>query len=109
MFRQLLLVTAAISALGAADPPRTFTGTITDSECADAYHGRMRMGDTDAECVRACVDVHGATFVLYDGLSTYDLTDQKAASAFAGQRVTVSGTLDAKRKTITVDTIAAAK
>ena len=46
---------------------QTFTGVITDSMCANGDHSRMRMGPTDAECTIACVDVHGATYVLYDG------------------------------------------
>jgi hypothetical protein len=105
MLKRLLITVAAASAIAAAAPLRTFTGVITDSECADANHKRMGMGDTDAECVKACIDEHGASYVLYDGHSTYQLSDQKAAAGFAGQKVTVKGTLDAKGKTIAVDTI----
>lgn len=69
----------------------------------------MRMGPTDAECTKACVDVHGASYVLYDGKQAYTLSDQKAPEKFAGKKVTVSGTLNAKTKTIQVDSIVAAK
>jgi len=69
----------------------------------------MRMGPTDAECTKACVDVHGASYVLYDGKQAYTLSDQKAPEKFAGKKVIVSGTLDAKTKTIQVDSITAAK
>ena len=68
----------------------------------------MRMGPTDAECTKACVDVHGASYVLYDGKQAYTLSDQKTPEKFAGKKVIVSGTLDAKTKTIHVDSIAAA-
>ncbi|HUR32320.1 MAG TPA: DUF5818 domain-containing protein [Vicinamibacterales bacterium] len=88
---------------------RSFTGTITDSECSDANHARMRMGETDPECVKACVDAHGASLVLYDGTTTFALTDQKTPAPFAGRRVTVTGTLDAKTKTITIEKIVAAR
>jgi hypothetical protein len=94
--------------LGLAPFPQaasTFHGTITDSECADANHARMRMGDTDAECVQACVDAHGATYVLFDGKASHGLSDQKAAAAFASQKVVVTGTLDARTGTIQVDSI----
>jgi hypothetical protein len=37
------------------------------------------------------------------------LSDQKAPDKFAGQKVRVTGALDAKTKKITVDSIAAAK
>jgi hypothetical protein len=67
------------------------------------------MGPTDAECTIACVMVHGASYVLYDGKEVYTLSDQKTPEKFAGQKVTVRGTLDAKTKTIRVDSITAAK
>lgn len=104
-----LIVVLAAATLAAGQGKQTFTGTITDSECADANHGRMRMGDTDAECAKACVEAHGATYVLYTGTAAYDLTDQKTPVSFAGKKVTVTGTLDAKTKTIRVDSIVAAK
>jgi hypothetical protein len=47
--------------------------------------------------------------VLYDGKAAYSLSDQKTPEKFAGKKVTVKGTLDAKTKTIQVDSIAAAK
>ena len=86
-----------------------FTGTITDSMCPTGDHSSMKMGPTDAECTIACVRSHGAEFVLYDGKSAYNLSDQQAPEKFAGKKVTVSGTLNAKTKTIRVDSIVAAK
>jgi hypothetical protein len=99
----------AIAALAAAQGKQTFTGAITDDMCARADHSGMRMGPTDAECTVACVMVHGAAYVLYDGKEVYALSDQKTPEKFAGQKVTVRGTLDAKTKTIHVDSITAAK
>jgi hypothetical protein len=66
------------------------------------------MGPTNAECTIACNDGHGAPYVLYDGKDTYALSDQKAPAKFAGKKVTVSGTLDAKNKSIQVTSITAA-
>ena len=57
----------------------------------------------------ACLSDHGASYVLYDGKNAYALSDQKRPQKFAAQRVTVSGTLDSKTKTIQVESIAAAK
>jgi len=67
------------------------------------------MGPTDAECTIACVSVHGASYVLYDGKDVYTLSDQRTPEKFAGKKVSVTGTLDAKTKTIQVDSIIAAK
>ena len=101
-----LVAAAALSGPAVAD---TYTGTITDSMCATADHSGMRMGPTDAECTLACVEGHGATFVLSDGTNTYALSDQKAPEKLAGKRVTVTGRLDTKTKTIAVDSIALAR
>src|SRR6185369_16628044 len=98
-----------IAALPTAQAKRQFTGTITDSMCAEADHSRMRMGSTDAECTIACVSAHNAMYVLYDGKEVYRLSDQQMPERFAGTKVTVTGTLDARTRTIQVDSIAAAK
>lgn len=79
---------------------RTFTGRITDSVCARAEHKSMGMGDTDAECAKACVQSHGAQYVLFDGTNVYVLGDQVAGEQFAGQKVAVKGVLNAKTGTI---------
>ena len=107
--KSLILSLLFIAAFPTAQAQRQFAGTITDSMCPEGDHTSMRMGSNDAECTLACVDAHGAEFVLYDGKDTYMLSDQKAPMKFAGQRVTVTGTLDAKTKTIRVASITAAK
>ena len=107
--KRLILSVLAIAALAAAQRKQTFTGAITDDMCARGDHSGMRMGPTDAECTIACVMVHGASYVLYDGKEVYTLSDQQKPEKFAGKKVTVTGTLDAKARTIQVDSIAAAK
>lgn len=99
----------AIASVSAAPDAQTFNGIISDDQCARGDHSRMRMGPTDAECAKACILLHGAAYVLFDGKEVYKLRDQKKPEPFAGQRVRVVGTLDAKTKTIDVDTITAAK
>jgi hypothetical protein len=98
------------AALLAGAQKQTFTGTITDNLCAnEAGHSQMRMGPTDAECTMACIDAHGAAYVLYDGKNVYTLSDQRTPEKFAGQRVRVTGTLDTKTQRIQVDSITAAR
>jgi len=99
----------AIVGLSAAQSKQTFTGTVTDDVCARADHSQMRMGPTDAECAAACIDAHGAMYVLYDGNNAYTLSDQRTAAKFAAQKVKVTGTLDSKTRTIRVESITAAK
>ena len=107
--RPVMLTLLAVAVLAAAPGKQKFTGTITDSMCSDGDHSHMKMGPTAAECTNACVSIHGATYVLYDGKQVYTLSDQKTPEKFAGKRVTVTGTFDAKTKTIQVDSIASAK
>jgi hypothetical protein len=108
MIKRLVLGLLLTGTLTAAQGRQKFTGVITDAMCAAGDHSRMRMGATDAECAIACVDAHGALFVLYDGKDTYTLSDQRAPEKLAGKKVTVTGALDRKTKTIHVDSISAA-
>ena len=99
----------AVAVLAAAPATQTFTGTITDNMCARGGHSQMRMGPTDAECTVACVGAHGATYVLFDGKDVYTLSDQRTPEKFAAQKVRVVGTLDAKTKTIQMESMRASK
>ena len=107
--RPLIVGLLALTALSAAQGKQTFVGTITDDMCERADHSRMQMGPTDADCTRACVAAHGAAYVLFDGKNVYKLSDQKTPDKFAGQKVRVTGALDAKTTTIRVESISAAK
>lgn len=109
LFCLMLTSFATAPASAPAQASRTWTGTITDSMCAAGNHSKMRMGANDAECTIACVDAHGALYVLYDGKTTYTLSDQKTPEKLAGKKVIVTGTLDTSKATIKVESISAAK
>jgi hypothetical protein len=107
-----VLAGAALAAAPASPPKQqTLTGVISDDMCAEAGHASMRMGPTDAECTIACVDAHGALFVLVAGRDVYTLSDQKLSRTFAGQRVRVTGTVENVKsgKIFHVKSIVAAK
>ena len=61
VMKYLIWSLLAAATLLAAQGKQTFVGTITDDECTTADHSRMRMGSTDAQCARACVEVHGGS------------------------------------------------
>ena len=109
----VLMAAASLSAAQAAKPQaakaQAFTGVITDNMCAKGDHSQMQMGPTDADCVKACVAAHGATYVLWDGKNVYELSDQKTPEQFAAKKVTVTGTLDPKAHKIAVRSMTAAK
>ncbi len=52
---------------------------------------------------------HAAPYVLSDGKTVYELSDQKTPEQYAAQKVRVVGTLDEKTMTIRVESIAAAR
>ena len=110
--KKLILASAAFMVLVgiafAAPKDATFAGEISDSMCAQmgahvGMHGAQR-------CTVGCVKQLGASYVLYDEATKtiYQLDDQKKPEAFAGQKVTVTGTLDKATKTIHVTGIRAA-
>lgn len=108
MIRPLML-SLLVGLAMAAGPLTTFQGTIIDADCARVGHASMRMGESGAECARACVLSHDSSYLLEDGAAFYRLSDQKAAEQFAGQKVEITGTLDEKTRTIRVESITAAK
>jgi hypothetical protein len=107
MKKLIIAAVVFIAPLVAAD--QTFTGVITDSMCPKGDHSDMKSA-SDAACVIQCMKgMKGMKYVLYDGKNTYTLSDQQTPEKFAAKKVTVTGTLDAKAKTIQVTAIAAAK
>lgn len=98
------LFLASAMLLVAAGPKKTFTGVISDEMCG-ADHKMMNV-KPDSKCVTECIKM-GSKYVLVSGSNVYVLSDQKGPEKFAGQKVSVSGSLDGK--TIQVDSIAAAK
>ena len=109
MTKSIIFGLLLIAAFPSVQTPQKFTGIITDDMCPAADHNRMRMGPSDAECTRACIDAHGALYVLYDGKNTFTLSDQKMPEKFAGTKVTVTGALDSKTHTIQVTSIVPAR
>jgi hypothetical protein len=106
---KFLLFCVFLASLASAQSTLKFTGVVTDSLCPRGDHSQMKMGSNDAECTLACIEAHGASYVLYDGKETYNLSDQKTPEKFAGKKVTVAGTLDTKTKTIHMDSMTAVK
>ena len=103
------IATALVSAaLMFAAPARKITGTITDDMCAKADHKSMHMA-SDEKCVLECIKAMNGKFVLWDGQTTWALSDQKTPAQFAAKKVVVTGTADAKTKTIQVEKIEAVK
>ena len=101
-----LLVTFATFASAAS---QTFTGIITDSMCPDGDHSDMKEKSA-AECVRKCMQgMKGMSYVLWDGKTTWTLSDQKTPAKYPAQKVTIVGTAGPKTHSIQVTSITPAK
>lgn len=93
-----------------AQAPQSYKGQIIDSQCA-ALGGHQVManpGESEKDCTNRCVNM-GGRYTLYDPATktAYQLDDAKKAAAFAGSKVTVTGTLNSTTKTIKVANIKA--
>ncbi len=92
---------------------QTFTGVISDGQCAakGSHNEVMKKASVNspANCVKGCARKHG--FVLYDAATKkiYKLSDQERPAGFADKRVRVKGSLDAATGTILVTSIEPAK
>jgi hypothetical protein len=108
----VVLATLLLAASIALPQSRSFSGEIMDSQCAGmGSHTRMMEGmgvKSAKECTVKCIQM-GGKYTLFNASAktAYQLDNQDKAAAFAGQKVTVKGTLDAASKTIKVESIAA--
>ena len=111
MFIHLLSLAASVAAALPTPHKQTLIGIVSDDMCALAGHASMRMGPTDAECTVACVDAHGALYVLVVGKDVYTFVDQQQPQKFAGRRVRATGTVEIVKgvKNFRVDSITAIK
>ncbi len=103
MMKLATLALGSALLLGAA---QTYTGVVTDTMCG-ANHSMMGV-KPDSKCVRECVKA-GSKYGLLVGDKVYTLSDQKTPEQFAGAKVKVTGTLDAKTNTLAVQKMEAAK
>ena len=109
----LVMALAAIrGGMSAGEREQLFRGEISDSQCALNVHSLSRshaemlkkknIGTTNAECARYCVKYLGGVFVLSVKEKVYKLDNQELADKYAGQKVRLTGVLDAQTNTIAV-------
>jgi hypothetical protein len=101
-----------LSAAAAFGADKTYTGEIMDSQCADmASHDNMMKGENahnSKECTLSCVK-KGGSYALYETgeKRSYKLDNQKKVAAFAGQKVTITGSYDSNSDSIHVASVKA--
>jgi hypothetical protein len=102
--RSLALVAAGLALTTSLALAETFTGTVSDTMCGKKH---MMAGDSDAQCVRACVK-DGADYALVIGDKVYTLKgDKTQIDKLAGDKVVIDGQLSGD--TLTAKSIKPAK
>jgi hypothetical protein len=94
---------------------RVFRGEVSDSQCALNVHALTRshqemlksksMGGTANTCAVYCVEHLGGYLVLSAGKDVFRLDRADLVHGFEGQKVKVTGSLDAKANQIHVQKI----
>ena len=91
----LVLVSTLALPVLAADKEQSLTGTVSDAMC-----GAKHSGDA-ATCTRGCVK-KGSAYALVVGDKVYTLKGgEKDLDKMAGQKATVTGTVDGDKVTVT--------
>lgn len=93
----IVLVLAASAAFA---QEKKITGVVTDTMCGKDH---ASMGASDpVKCTRECVksDPSKWKYALSTANAVYVFADQQQAEKFAGRSVSVTGTIDAKAKTV---------
>ena len=119
MNRAAVCGAAAILALAGASygqNSRVFHGEVSDNQCAMNVHSLTRshqemlksksMGGTANTCSQFCVEHLGGYLVLSSGKDVFRLDRADLVHGFEGQKVKVTGVLDAKLNQIHVLKIA---
>jgi hypothetical protein len=115
MNRAAICCAAGILAVASAaygQSTRVFRGEVSDSQCALNIHSLTRshqemlksksMGGTANTCSVYCIEHLGGYLVLSSGNDVFRLDRADLVHGFEGQKVKISGVLDAKTKQIHV-------
>ena len=102
----------AAAAVAYGQNPKVFHGEVSDSQCALNVHSLTRshqemlksksMGGTANTCSVYCIERMGGYLVLSTDKDVFRLDRSDLVHGFEGQKVKVTGALDAKAKQIHV-------
>ena len=102
----------AVAGAAYGQNPRVFRGEVSDSQCALNVHSLTRshqemlksksMGGTSNTCSVYCIEHLGGYLVLSSGNDVFRLDRADLVHGYEGQKVKLTGILDAKAKQIHV-------
>lgn len=101
-----------VASVASGQNARVFHGEVSDSQCALNVHSLTRshqemlksksMGGTANTCSVYCIEKMGGSLVLSSGNDVFRLDRGDLVHGFEGQKVKLTGVLDAKAKQIHV-------
>ena len=107
MKRLWIILFALFFALGTASAfAGELSGVITETKCGAAHKAGT---DKDISCIKSCAKSGAGKLALLSGDSLYTITNPEKATGHEGQPVKVTGKTDESAKTVTIDTLEAAK
>ena len=107
MKRMSIVLFALFLALGTASAfAGELSGVITETKCGAAHKAGT---DKDISCIKSCAKSGAGKLALLAGDSLYTITNPEKATGHEGQPVKVTGKTDDSAKTVTIDTLEAAK
>ena len=101
------LLSLAVLALPAyaAETKGEWTGFVTDTHCG----AKMANADHSDACVEKCLKSGSKVHLVSEAdQKMYDLDDYSKVKVLVGKRITVKGSLDSEKNTITVESAAPA-
>ena len=99
----VLIVSSAAIAASAADSTK-IDGWISDSMCGAKHAG------SGAACVKKCIEGGmSPVFVDEEKKAVWSIDNPDAVKGFYGDHVTITATADSSKKSVHIDSIAAAK
>lgn len=99
--KKLAVVTAfALSLMAASAVAESFTGVVSDAMCAK--NPAKASSPSHAACAKKCIQ-GGSPAVLIVGSRVYPVSNADVLNPYAGQKITLDGTL--KDGTLTVNSI----
>jgi hypothetical protein len=103
--KKLVLASLFVASLGSfAAMAEELTGYVSDAMCGAKHH---EVSEANTKCVNGCIKKGDAVLVVGDKVMKVDADSQAKVKAFAGQNVTVMGSLEGD--TVKVNSIEAAK
>ena len=82
-----------------------WSGVVVEDKCGAAHKAGT---EKDIACIKGCV-AKGSKLALLVGDDLYVITNPDKATGHEGHQVTVTGTADKEKKTVTIDKLEMAK